>query len=126
MLHFIRIFTVCYDQNNLQLKIYFLFGNITCDPSVYTCTKDYPKFIASNQMEKSIILGDKGFTTHADASSGARDLNFCHSLHPYLYLVYATSKSSGNTVHMCRLMCRSRKFCQRGSNFDIFFLLFFS
>ena len=45
--HFITVYTVCYDKNNLQRKkCNFYLKIITCDPSVYTM--GHPKFIASN------------------------------------------------------------------------------
>ena len=48
MQHFIRVYNVCYDKNNLQQRKYIIYAEIiTCDPSVYTM--DLLKFIVSNQ-----------------------------------------------------------------------------
>ena len=41
---------------------------------------------------------------HADISSEAGGLKFGLSLHPHPYFVYASSKGSGKTVCMCRLV----------------------
>ena len=42
---------------------------------------------------------------HADISSGARGLNFGLSLHPYPYLVYASSECSNKHARMRMLVC---------------------
>ena len=39
-------------KRSAEKEIQFLFGNITCDPSIYTM--DHPKFMVSNQKEESI------------------------------------------------------------------------
>ena len=53
MQHFIRVWTICQDKNNLQRKkIQFYLDNITCHPSIYTM--DNLKFIVPNMKEKSI------------------------------------------------------------------------
>ena len=49
MWHFIVVFTVCKDKNDLQRKKYNIFGNYNCDHSIYTM--DHPSF-----MENSIGL----------------------------------------------------------------------
>ena len=58
MLHFIKVYIVCQDKNDLQIKkCNFYMEIITCDTSVYTM--DHPKFIVSNQKEESISVSDK-------------------------------------------------------------------
>ena len=54
---------------------------------------------------------------HAQPSSEARDIHFDLILYPLCYFVPARSKGAGN-------MHRSRKFCQSGSNFEVFFFKF--
>ena len=52
LLHFIRVYTICLDKNNLQRKIYNSHLEIIARvPMIYTI--DYPKFIVSNQKEES-------------------------------------------------------------------------
>ena len=51
MLHFIRVYTVCRDKNDLQRKKHNIFLQ-NYNPSIYTM--DHPKFIVSNQTEESI------------------------------------------------------------------------
>ena len=42
---------------------------------------------------------------HAEVSSKARDIHFVLSLHLQPYFVYAISEGSGESAHMCRLIC---------------------
>ena len=53
MRHFIRVYTVCNSGNkrSSEKEIFYL-GMITCNPLMFTM--DLPKFIVSNQKEKSI------------------------------------------------------------------------
>ena len=53
MQHFIRVYIVCSDNNNLQRKeMQFYFQIKTCDPLMYTM--DLPKFIVSIQKKEFI------------------------------------------------------------------------
>ena len=52
MWQFIRVYTVCYDKNDLKGKLQFCLKIKTCDPLNYTM--DHSKFIASIQKEEFI------------------------------------------------------------------------
>ena len=54
MLHFIRVYTVCYGKKDLQTKKQYFSKIITWHPEIFTM--DNPKFIVSNQKEKSISI----------------------------------------------------------------------
>ena len=54
MLHFIRVYTVCKGEKDIQTKEYDTLKIITLHPFIFTM--DYPKVIASNQKEESISI----------------------------------------------------------------------
>ena len=49
--HFIGVYNIWVDENDIQRKNDFYLEIINCDPSM--CTMDQPKFIISNQKDET-------------------------------------------------------------------------